>query len=406
MADMITRCPQCATAFRITTTQLSSAKGSVRCGSCFTIFNALENLTERHPAPAAAFNFTADDMLISDNMGIDGEEPEHNVSSHSSYKTPKQKLFAKTAAQAKRKAQEVEPDESWALELLDEEDLREIPHSEDEDFIEEEPSFRAFAAPQPSPPLDLSDDFLRATGTVPSPTPPTSSPAAEELPVVEPSPTPQATTAVQPAMELALTPAVESPAAESPATPDAKPQSLTQNARLIDNIQPEPLELAWRAKRNGTTRLWVAGSLVGIIALGLQIGAMQIKQWRHKEPFAPLYSAACQWLSCPADERVDLDKIVTTKLLVRSHPTSPNALQVDAIILNKAPFPQRFPPLILSFRNLQNQLLAERVFQPAEYLAGELSGQTQFPSRQAVHIALEVIDPGKEAVGYSLVVLQ
>ncbi|WP_067518794.1 DUF3426 domain-containing protein [Endozoicomonas ascidiicola] len=42
-------CPHCKTSFRITNVQLKAAKGSVRCGSCLQVFNALEQL-ERLPA--------------------------------------------------------------------------------------------------------------------------------------------------------------------------------------------------------------------------------------------------------------------------------------------------------------------------------------------------------------------
>lgn len=40
----ITRCPKCGTAFRVTPTQLQSAKGAVRCGSCLHVFKAQEYL--------------------------------------------------------------------------------------------------------------------------------------------------------------------------------------------------------------------------------------------------------------------------------------------------------------------------------------------------------------------------
>ena len=42
-------CPHCQASFRITNVQLKAAKGSVRCGSCLQVFNALEQL-ERLPA--------------------------------------------------------------------------------------------------------------------------------------------------------------------------------------------------------------------------------------------------------------------------------------------------------------------------------------------------------------------
>ncbi len=48
---MLTRCAACHTAFRITTDQLVSRQGMVRCGQCASVFNALDHLL---PHPAAA----------------------------------------------------------------------------------------------------------------------------------------------------------------------------------------------------------------------------------------------------------------------------------------------------------------------------------------------------------------
>lgn len=47
MNPMVTRCPKCGTAFRITSTQLESAKGAVRCGSCLNIFKAQDHLVKQ-----------------------------------------------------------------------------------------------------------------------------------------------------------------------------------------------------------------------------------------------------------------------------------------------------------------------------------------------------------------------
>lgn len=50
---MLTRCAACHTAFRITTDQLVSRQGMVRCGQCASVFNALDHLLP-HPAAANA----------------------------------------------------------------------------------------------------------------------------------------------------------------------------------------------------------------------------------------------------------------------------------------------------------------------------------------------------------------
>lgn len=52
--QQITRCPKCGTAFRITRTQLQSANGAVRCGSCLNVFKAMDYLVTPATPKAAA----------------------------------------------------------------------------------------------------------------------------------------------------------------------------------------------------------------------------------------------------------------------------------------------------------------------------------------------------------------
>jgi predicted Zn finger-like uncharacterized protein len=58
--QMITRCPKCGTAFRVTPSQLQSAKGSVRCGSCLNVFKAQEYVVAVKPKTELAAPPTAD----------------------------------------------------------------------------------------------------------------------------------------------------------------------------------------------------------------------------------------------------------------------------------------------------------------------------------------------------------
>ena len=50
---MLTRCPECSTSFRVTAKQLRLAQGSVRCGKCEAVFDALTTLSEEQPDNAA-----------------------------------------------------------------------------------------------------------------------------------------------------------------------------------------------------------------------------------------------------------------------------------------------------------------------------------------------------------------
>lgn len=51
MSTVVTRCPQCATAFRATQSQLTARGGRVRCGKCATVFDGLSHLIEEGGGP-------------------------------------------------------------------------------------------------------------------------------------------------------------------------------------------------------------------------------------------------------------------------------------------------------------------------------------------------------------------
>ena len=50
MSTLITRCPLCQTAFRVTAAQLGAAAGLVRCGACSHVFEAQRQLVAAEPA--------------------------------------------------------------------------------------------------------------------------------------------------------------------------------------------------------------------------------------------------------------------------------------------------------------------------------------------------------------------
>jgi len=50
--SLITRCPNCGTAFRIQPAQLAARGGRVRCGKCSSIFDAVASLQDQGSAPA------------------------------------------------------------------------------------------------------------------------------------------------------------------------------------------------------------------------------------------------------------------------------------------------------------------------------------------------------------------
>ena len=49
--NLVTRCPKCATAFRVLPAQLGARSGQVRCGKCNTVFDGIAALVDASHAP-------------------------------------------------------------------------------------------------------------------------------------------------------------------------------------------------------------------------------------------------------------------------------------------------------------------------------------------------------------------
>jgi hypothetical protein len=151
-------------------------------------------------------------------------------------------------------------------------------------------------------------------------------------------------------------------------------------------------------------RRWlVLAVIVAIAALGAQIMWFQFDTWSRDLRWRPIYEEMCARVGCRLPVMRALEALASRSLVVRTHPDVPGALLVDALIVNEAQFAQPFPVIELRFSSIDGRLVAGRRFKPSEYLAGELRGAEMIEPRTPVHIALEIDDPGAEAVNYVMV---
>ena len=77
----------------------------------------------------------------------------------------------------------------------------------------------------------------------------------------------------------------------------------------------------------------------------------------------------------------------------------PEALIISASFRNDARWAQPWPDLELTLSDINGQPIAHRRFAPEEYL-GHLQGAALVAPGQSASIALEVRDPGKQAVAF------
>lgn len=196
------------------------------------------------------------------------------------------------------------------------------------------------------------------------------------------------------------------PPKRKPIRPKLEPKS-TPLKDVIASLEPEPLEVDWQEPGAWRRRLlWPLLALIALLCLLAQVAWLEFDRLSRVEPYRSAYSVACQVVGCELPELLDRSQIQTSNLLVRSHPDVIDALQVDVILQNNAPFEQTFPVLELTFTNLRSEPVATRRLEPSDYLGGELAGRDKMPVRQPIHIALEIADPGSEAVSYHITIVE
>ena len=474
MPDLITRCPECATAFRISDTLLKSAKGMVRCGSCLKVFNAQQNLESKSQSPqvkkASPLSTERSEgsaaLIQSNPISITGflkqqdpgeqKTPEHEDEQNESYadseldqpsrSTDTRSLFERKPDDHDVNAldEELDPDddESWALELLkDDSDLNvqfkkitEAPKPPDttlpelDDYIE-----NLMASPSESEisttPNDTTapinkvtigeakysnvDKTERAHAKEDYPQQPGSEAAdftsSTNSPFVPDTTHRRERAATNNEQTNEQDHALTHARTTKPKIQTKKNAPATTNAKLQDAIaaiEPEPLEVDWAPSRSWKKRvLWPLLTLTALILLLAQVAWLEFHRLNRIEPYRSFYAFVCPHVNCTLPDLVDHSKIQTSNLVVRTHPEVEKALMVDVILQNNAVFEQAFPKLQLTFSNLRNEPVASRLLTPDDYLGGELAGSKRMPVKQPIHIGLEVVDPGEEAVSYSIAIV-
>ncbi len=358
MQDIVTRCPECRIAFRATQIQLQAANGLVRCGACLHVFNGRDHklsdpspkIGSAAPAEERPEEPLIDDQMIAALMGAQnplleqeitpGEEPTESAGADGGEETEKQQTDDVTAGDSLTFRQQVEEETHSQEVQLD--DNRE------------------------APPGMVTDAESGAEA-------PPASAAIGLLMPAKPAPEPE------------------------PDTGDADAAAETGSQESLPEFLRQPPARARRAQWH-----WVLLSLLGTVALAAQYVHFRADILGLHPDYRQLTDNICRMTGCELPQQIAVDRIQTGNLVVQSHPDYKNALQLDAVLVNRAPFEQPFPGLLLQFSDLGGNTVAVRRFAPEEYLMGELQGAVIMTRNQPIRLSLNLIDPGAAAVNFSL----
>ncbi|AWY42573.1 DUF3426 domain-containing protein [Pseudomonas putida] len=415
--SFVTQCPHCQTSFRVSHAQLSVARGVVRCGSCLQVFNAAKQLLEqagKEPvAPVAPAYFEApapaEPRAISQKqwsateLDLDSLDLDEELARLEQREIQPITEFGKhreDTLSARRDSAETD-EEPWASDSLFSESATDRAQAvEDLDDLDKLDTLEDLDADEP----------VSEPGSILSRTEPSLSLEPVELDDEPPLPQlrlqdPLNTPAHHERLSATATEAVEDDLTSiAPLRKRRERNEPGVRAEVLQDLTDDPLQLDWQKRRSpwGRRLFWLILILLGAGALVGQYVAYHFDELARQDQYRPWFQQLCPQIGCTVPSKVDIAKIKSSNLVVRSHPDFSGALVVDAIIYNRAPFSQPFPLLELRFADLNGHLIASRRFKPGEYLNGDLEGMVEMPPQTPIHIALDILDPGSKAVNYSL----
>ncbi|MDP4547468.1 DUF3426 domain-containing protein [Marinobacter sp. MDS2] len=383
-SSLQTQCPECATRFRVTDEQLSVAGGKVRCGNCMAIFNANEHRIDlpgdtttqpphTDPEPSPSENSSRDDKrssVIEDDF-VFVDNPEEDA---------EEELYAGD----KLTFSEDELSESFLS----------VDNRHNESFSEDHQDTINSNVDESWAEAMLSDDR----------------PTAPEKPPHEPEPEPEpepetASSSTGAVIEDESRTGNAAPLSEDTDQPDDPLINRTrpepQTAALYQELRRDPVSVG----RGGSRLRTILWGLVTLALFGLLVAQatwFQFDRLSAIPQLRPFYEKGCELAGCKLQPLVNVDAIQSRKLVVRTAPDNRNQLIVDAVIINRANFEQPFPSIALTFSNLNGDVVAQSVFSPDEYIAGDGEALENMPPDTPVKIAIRIRDPGRDAVNYNL----
>ncbi|MBR7889000.1 zinc-ribbon domain-containing protein [Marinomonas sp. A79] len=454
--SLITRCPKCSTAFRVSDDVLSMAKGKVRCGQCFHIFDATKVLNQQdspsrqnspsdhkaprqHPEPLAstpatqpaspqaapnALNntqtkdeeivnpdwldtlFTDEDLQPPTETFNTAPDTSQAPQPPASTPFPAKKEPAREETAKEQKQEELAP---WELELAE---------------VEAALSSAAKHSPLTpekahSPAAQVSIDTKETSKeTLPdTKLPPQAAKnlSSEEKKVpafdldAELNANPdqlkashQASHASEPDYMSALHSLAQTAAEETRPSDGKNQHSILEQLSAQESLAPLLEDHEKSTPKKSRAALWFLASILGLVLLAAQVGLHFFDEGSRSANFRAIYQSFCSYTGCSLPGFEDIEAISIQHVRIQSHPSIANTLLVNAIITNTSAFSQPMPKIALEFFDLNGLPVAARLFAPNDYLHKDFLDITYMPPNTPIHLVIPIQDPAARAVTHQL----
>lgn len=401
---LITRCPACATAFRVDETQLRLRQGWVRCGVCNEVFDARSDLSEQSETTLLAPSTDASAEAVT---GSDDATELPRQASAPLDALPVPLLYDDEPG--------LPPARPVNVERLAQDAAAAALHRQARGALQRrsEPSLDLSRLAVPTAPILIEPQSAAKTTTPPplpsvvSPPAPSAKPEAEAASVDDTAePLWKKDPIATPVMQLAQAMPERASFFNEPghAPVFLKPERVvTESVWLTPGTDPllgtpldEHHEQQERSRASGSRWPWTLGVIVALLALIFQFAyVFRAQIATHIPETRPYLQQLCDWMQCEVGHLTDAallsiesssiepwyagTAMSASRALVQAGGETPAEVEFDVSrrlalrvsLRNRAPFDQPWPAMELSLTDTSEQVVARRILPPALYLAPE-----------------------------------
>lgn len=116
----------------------------------------------------------------------------------------------------------------------------------------------------------------------------------------------------------------------------------------------------------------------------------------------PYLELLCQPLGCVLPPRSDFAQIDLVGTSIEVNPEVPGALEITAGLINRAGFPQPYPPLRVTLSDREGRVVGRRTYLSSEYRQGEAEQGELLPAKEVRDVSIKLAQPAENAVGYEV----
>jgi predicted Zn finger-like uncharacterized protein len=360
---LVTRCPNCGTAFRVTPFHLQAHGGDVRCGRCTKVFNGFSTLATMQE-PEAAVSTTAEAVRSSPvETPVDASETTPEAAPVIDPEGIPEPRFGVAPEAAQKAAPKPDPESAPRTDTVDSEaDLEQLlsqrEHSNARsrhENLQAEPLAEAAAAQDMSPAEPYISGWRQAGESAET------APHSESLRAPEPNDTPRGA------------------------------ERGSRGNYAFDATEPS------------VSLLWGVASLFLLVVLAAQMVYFYRNDIVDTMPAAkPLLDQYCRLLGCTVQPplRPELLNIESSEMRMDIHDTS--KIILNAKVRNYARYPQAFPSFEVTLTDSRDEPIASRVFSPDSYLEkNEFQSNALGPDHE-FDVRFHLDSDGSSAAGYRL----